>query len=423
MISTAVVVGVAILAAILAVIVARVGWQRAQRNQIYESTMRLGFDVPNDGESPRFDELLAVVERSVRELRAEMLQAEAVGARLQAALDALPIAVMVFDGDGAVIEANLAATPFLEARHGDALVGAAVSELIGVSNAGEAASTPVELFGPPRRTLVVSTVPLSVDSQHGSVAFVEDITERKQLEAIRTDLVANISHELKTPVGAIGLLAETLQGEDDRVIVERLAGRINSEAMRIAQIIEDLIELSRIESISDNTPVVVDLVDLAAEAVDRHRMAAARGQVTVEVVGASGECSIVGDRRQLLSAIGNLVDNAIKYSDPSTSVEVSVRASDSEVILSVSDHGIGIPVRDIDRIFERFYRVDQARSRQTGGTGLGLAIVRHAALNHDARLDVESRLGEGSTFILTFARALDGTVPLPTDATVLSQRT
>lgn len=423
MIPTVVTAGVAIAAAIVAVVVSRLVWRRARRNQIYETTMRLGFEIPNDGESVHFDELLAVVERSVRELRAEKLESESGAARLQAALDALPVAVMVFDGDGGIIESNAAAVPFLEARHGDALVGAAVSDLIGVSNAGESASTPIELFGPPRRTLVVSTVPLAAESQHGSVAFVEDITERKHLEAIRTDLVANISHELKTPVGAIGLLAETLQGEDDRMIVERLAGRINAEAMRIAQIIEDLIELSRIESVTDTSPMMVDLVELAAEAVDRHRMSATRGQVTVELVGETGTAPIIGDRRQLLSAIGNLVDNAIKYSDPMTSVEVSVRSTDAEVVLSVTDNGIGIPMRDIDRIFERFYRVDQARSRQTGGTGLGLAIVRHAAMNHDARLDVESRLGEGSTFVLTFSRANDPVTAVPEDDSALSRRT
>jgi len=207
------------------------------------------------------------------------------------------------------------------------------------------------------------------------------------------------------------------------MIVERLAGRINAEAMRIAQIIEDLIELSRIESVTDTSPMMVDLVELAAEAVDRHRMSATRGQVTVELVGETGTAPIIGDRRQLLSAIGNLVDNAIKYSDPMTSVEVSVRSTDAEVVLSVTDNGIGIPMRDIDRIFERFYRVDQARSRQTGGTGLGLAIVRHAAMNHDARLDVESRLGEGSTFVLTFSRANDPVTAVPEDDSALSRRT
>lgn len=392
----------AVVGAALATIVARYVWNRAQRHHVYESTMRLGFEIPSEREMVRFDELLATVERSVRDLRSENLQSESAQFRLQSALDALPVAVMVFDNDGSVVESNVASQPFLEARHGDALVGAAVNDLIRVANAGNEASTAIELFGPPRRTVVVTTVPLPGDGQPGAVAFVEDITERRQLEAIRTDLVANISHELKTPVGAIGLLAETLQGEEDRAIVERLATRINAESMRIAQIIEDLIELSRIESVDGAGSAVVDLADVASDAVERLRTAAIQADVQVQLLVLSTDTRIVGERRQLLSAIGNLIDNAIKYSDSGTVVNVSVEATTDEVVVKVSDHGIGIPTRDIDRIFERFYRVDQARSRQTGGTGLGLAIVRHAIVNHDAHIDVESRLGEGSTFTLRF---------------------
>ena len=412
----------AVLAATLATVVARFFWNRAQRNHVYESTMRLGFEVPSEREMVRFDDLLASVERSVRDLRSENLQAASAQFRLQSALDALPVAVMVFDGEGSIIESNLASQPFLEARHGDALVGAAVNDLIRVANSGSEASTVIELFGPPRRTVVVSTVPLPDDGQPGAVAFVEDITERRQLEAIRTDLVANISHELKTPVGAIGLLAETLQGEDDTAIVERLASRINAEAMRIAQIIEDLIELSRIESVDGAGSAIVDLADVAADAVESLRTAAVQAEVSVQLVVESVDTRIVGERRQLLSALGNLIDNAIKYSDAGTVVDVSVAASADEVVVKVADHGIGIPTRDIDRIFERFYRVDQARSRQTGGTGLGLAIVRHALVNHDARIEVESRLGEGSTFTMRFPTTDAGGADVDTEISPLNKR-
>ena len=391
-----------IVSALAAIVVARLVWNRSQRNRVYESTMRLGFETDSENELVRIDDLLASVERSVRDLRSENYEIESARFRLQAALDGLPIAVMVFDGEGSVVESNAASLPFLEARHGDALVGAAVNDLIRVANSGEEASTSIELFGPPRRTVVVTTSPLPGDGRSGAIAFVEDITERRQLEAIRTDLVANISHELKTPVGAIGLLAETLQGEDDQVIVERLANRINDEAMRIAQIIEDLIELSRIESVDRSGTALVDLSEVASEAVERLRTAAVQAEVSVQLVTTTLSTQIIGERRQLLSALGNLIDNAIKYSDAGTNVEVRVESSADEIVIRVADHGIGIPTRDIDRIFERFYRVDQARSRQTGGTGLGLAIVRHAVVNHDARIEVESRLGEGSTFILRF---------------------
>ena len=397
----------AVVAAVLATIVARLVWSRSQRNQVYESTMRLGLEIGSDNEFARSDDLLVAVERAVRDLRTEVFETEAARFRLKSSLDALPIAVMVFDGDGNVIESNAASHPFLEARHGDALVGAAVNDLVRVANTGSEASTMIELFGPPRRTVAVSTVPLPESGRPGAVAFVEDVTERRQLEAIRTDLVANISHELKTPVGAIGLLAETLQDEDDQIVIERLANRIHTEPMRIAQIIEDLIELSRIESVDGAGSEVVDLGEIAGESVERLRPAAVQAEVAVELVLASTRNSIVGERRQLISAIGNLIDNAIKYSDAGTSVEVTVGEDDDEVFVRVADHGIGIPTRDIDRIFERFYRVDQARSRQTGGTGLGLAIVRHAIANHEAHIEVESRLGEGSTFTVRFPRIDD----------------
>jgi len=412
----------ALVAGAIATYVARFVWSRAQRNQIYESSMRLGLEFSGDRELIGVDDLLGSVERAVRDLRIENFEIEAAKSRLQASLDALPIAVMVFDGDGIVIESNSASLPFLEARHGDALVGAAVNDLIRVSNAGSQASTIIELFGPPKRTVEVSTVPLPDSGIPGSIALVEDITERKQLEAIRTDLVANISHELKTPVGAIGLLAETLQGEDDQLIVERLAGRINAEAMRIAQIIEDLIELSRIETVHAVGTEDVDLGELAQEAIERLRPAARQAGVEVLIERSPDQSCIVGERRQLLSAIGNLIDNAIKYSDAGTTVEVSVNGFDHEVIVRVADHGIGIPTRDIDRIFERFYRVDQARSRQTGGTGLGLAIVRHAVVNHSAQIEVESRLGEGSTFTLRFPTSYRSSLSHAADGAVTPER-
>ena len=413
----------ALVAAALATVVARFFWNRAQRNRVYESTMRLGFEIPSEREMVRFDDLLAIVERSVRDLRSDTLQSESAQFRLQSALNALPVAVMVFDGEGSVIESNAASQPFLEARHGDALVGAAVNDLIRVANSGSEASTAIDLFGPPKRTVLVTTVPLPEDGQPGAVAFVEDITERRQLEAIRTDLVANISHELKTPVGAIGLLAETLQGEDDLDIVERLANRINAEAMRIAQIIEDLIELSRIESVDGAGSAIVELAEIASDAVERFRTAAVQAEVSVQLVVLSTDTRIVGERRQLLSAIGNLIDNAIKYSDPGTVVDVTVEAVANDVVVKVADHGIGIPTRDIDRIFERFYRVDQGRSRQTGGTGLGLAIVRHAVVNHEADIDVESRLGEGSTFTMRFPSSKVATVTSETEVSTLNKRT
>jgi two-component system sensor histidine kinase SenX3 len=247
---------------------------------------------------------------------------------------------------------------------------------------------------------VITTNPLESGSGTGAVAIIEDITERRRLEAVRTDFVANISHELKTPVGAISLLAETLLAEDDPAVADRLANRILSEAIRVGHTIQDLLELSQIEIDEPVEFDIVDIGDLAAEAADRIRPAAEQASITINVTGSASDLSVRGDRRQLLSAISNLLDNALKYSDQDSTVDVFTTAESSEVLIAIVDHVIGIPARDIERVFERFYRVDQARSRQTGGTGLGLAIVRHVAVNHQGTVDVESRLGEGSRFTL-----------------------
>lgn len=393
---TALVVG-----AVVAIVVRSIG-RRELRNRAYDSAMRLGLDLGPSGTARTVDELLLAIERSVRDLRAADSAHEATELRLRSALDGLPEAVLVFDSDGTILEHNAAAEPLIEARHGDALVGAALTELVRTAIAGEQASRSLDLFGPPRRSVVITTVPMMGTGDPGAIAFVEDITDRRQLEAVRTDFVANISHELKTPVGAIGLLAETLQAEDDPVIVERLATRIHNESMRIAGLIEDLLVLSRIETRALPDFVPVSLLEIISETVDGIGPAAKRGDVTIGILPIRGSDVILGDRRQLISAFANLIENAVKYSDPGSSVEVEIAGMDDEVVVRITDHGIGIPTKDIERIFERFYRVDQARSRQTGGTGLGLSIVRHVVVNHDASVEVESRLGEGSTFRLRF---------------------
>jgi two-component system sensor histidine kinase SenX3 len=395
-------IAVAVVTAVVTFVIARVLWGRELRNRAYDSAMRIGVDLPSAGGEYDIDELMVGIERLVRELRSDGIEGVSANGRLQAALDGIAEAVMVFEPDGALIEHNEAAEPFLAARHGDALVGAAVDDLVRIAISGERASTSVELFGPPRRSVIISTIPMIDSSGPGAIAFVDDVTERRHLEAIRTDFVANISHELKTPVGAIGLLAETLLAEDDPAIVDRLATRIHNESMRIARIIEDLLELTRIETraLPEYSPVSLDVV--INDVRDRLREASAQAKVDVVVVPSDGESVVLGDRRQLVSAVANLLDNALKYSDPGSSVEVGAAHDGEDVVITVSDHGIGIPTRDIERVFERFYRVDHARSRQTGGTGLGLAIVRHVAVNHGATVEVESRLGEGSSFHLRF---------------------
>jgi two-component system sensor histidine kinase SenX3 len=259
----------------------------------------------------------------------------------------------------------------------------------------------MELVGPPLRVLVVSAVP-SIST--GAVITVEDITERWRLDQVRTDFVANVSHELKTPVGAISVLAETLEGETEDELVKTLVRRMVMESHRMAITIDELLELSRIELGGEMDVASVDINDVVRDAIERSQPLANKRKVAVKFSPNDGDSIIIGDRFQLLSAVGNLVDNAIKYSDDNGDVRVQIVTSDTHVVIEVIDRGVGIPVASIDRIFERFYRVDRARSRDTGGTGLGLSIVRHVATNHGGEVNVKSREGEGSTFSLTLPR-------------------
>jgi two-component system sensor histidine kinase SenX3 len=340
--------------------------------------------------------------------------------RLEHALDCLPGGVLVADATGAVVFRNAIAGEFHEARHGEALVEAAVGELLALAAAGDPGERTLDLFGPPRRTIVVAAAPLTGGDGDplGAVAWVDDVTERRRLEDVRRDFVANISHELKSPVGALSLLAETLLSETDAEVAQRLAERMVLEASRVADTIDDLLVLSRIEASADEQAPThpVDVDEVVAEAIDRLRPAAERRGITIGVGGVEPALRIQGDRRQVVSALYNLLDNAAKYSDEGSVVEVATAMGEGSVDLMVTDTGIGIPAKDVERVFERFYRVDHARSRQTGGTGLGLAIVRHVAVNHGGEVLVESRLGEGSTFTLRLPAAGAAMLAAPEEA-------
>jgi two-component system sensor histidine kinase SenX3 len=326
-------------------------------------------------------------------------------ARLERALDAIPQGVVLADSAGTVVFRNDVAQAFAGGRHSDALVEAAVGELLDGGLAGRARSRTLDLFGPPRRVLVIDAAPLHTATGLGAMAVIDDVTDHRRLEAVRRDFVANISHELKTPVGALSLLAETMLAEDDAEITHRLAERIVTESSRVGRTIEDLLELSRIESGEVPLRTLVAVSVVVAEAVERIRPAAEQAGIDVVVREPHPRLAVMGDRRQLVSAAYNLLDNAVKYSDTGSTVDVYAATDGREVAIGVRDHGIGIPARDLERVFERFYRVDQARSRQTGGTGLGLAIVRHVMQNHDGSVEVESRPGDGSTFTLRLPTA------------------
>jgi two-component system sensor histidine kinase SenX3 len=349
---------------------------------------------------------VATLERAIGDAQAARHEAEGIRAHLQRSLNAIPQGVIIADDAGEIVSRNDVATLFAEARHGDALVQAAIEELLAEALDGLPGRRTVELFETPRRTLVISATPLDEDGRlTGAMVVVDDISERRRLDAVRRDFVANISHELKTPVAAMSLLAETLAGEDDPEVTRRLAERVQSEAFRVNRTIEDLLALSRIETEEGLERTVVPVAAVIDEAIERTRAAAERADILVGIEVDDPDLALVGDRRQLVSALANLLDNAIKYSDPGTDVTVAAVVRGETIELSVADHGIGIPARDLERVFERFYRVDQARSRETGGTGLGLAIVRHVAVNHHGRVEVRSRTGEGSTFTLRLPAA------------------
>ena len=392
--------GIAVLALIAVYVFGNRRGVDSLRQRLIALGSRLGgenlIDEPNDIESS-----LTYVELSADRAAEAISNASADAIRLRKALDTLPQAVIVCDEHGEQVFRNTRAIELMSNRHGDALAIQAVNELLESTSIGSAEERTLELYGPPRRTLVVRT--RSIDNGQrtlGVTAVIEDVSERRRLEEVRRDFIANVSHEMKTPMGALGLLAETLLDETEPAVSRRLAERIHMEAFRISRVIDDLLDLSRIESEATppREPVLVNLV--MAEAAERVREAAAQRGVSIELTEPSPPVAILGDRRQLTSAVFNLLDNAVKFSYPNSTVQCRATVGDQQVTVSIQDSGVGIPTRDLERIFERFYRVDPGRSRATGGTGLGLSIVRHVAHNHHGRVEVDSREGEGTTFSL-----------------------
>jgi two-component system, OmpR family, sensor histidine kinase SenX3 len=237
------------------------------------------------------------------------------------------------------------------------------------------------------------------------VVLADDQTSARRIEQTRRDFVANVSHELKTPIGAISLLAEAVEdAAEDPPSVRKFASRLSVESARLGDLVNQIIDLSRLQADDPLTnPEEVDIDEVLSEAVDRCQVDAQQHGVTLTVAGAT-DCRVLGSARQLTVAICNLVENAVVYSDPGARVVVAAhrqaRSDDDYVEITVSDNGIGIPPAELERIFERFYRVDYARSRANGGTGLGLAIVKHVAATHGGEVSVWSQPGRGSTFTI-----------------------
>lgn len=252
-------------------------------------------------------------------------------------------------------------------------------------------------IGEGKRELRVSVAPLTEDGL--ILVLVSDESEARRIDAVRRDFVANVSHELKTPIGALGLLSEAILGAKNQPEeVVRFATKMQNEAKRLTELVQEIIDLSRLQS-SDplQKAFPVEIEDIIREAINQAQISAEARGITIEL-GALQNATVIGDRDQLIAAVHNLVENAINYSPENTKVSVTSSIRDGLIEISITDQGIGIAESELGRIFERFYRVDPARSRQTGGTGLGLSIVKHVALNHGGDVKVWSKENVGSTF-------------------------
>jgi two-component system sensor histidine kinase SenX3 len=399
--------------------------RRAIAQRLTALGARLGAAHPDDDGS--IETALSYLEQVTGAATEAVSETSADAIRLRRSLDALPLGLVLCDESGTVVYRNEQANQLMTSRYGDAIAAQAVTELLADAWGGGGAERTVDLYGPPRRTLAVRAA-LIDDGRRplGVLAMIEDVSERRRLEEIRRDFIANVSHELKTPLGALGLLAETLIVERDQAVASRLAERIHLEAFRVSRIIDDLLDLSRLESEATPAREPIPIVLVMAESLERIRASAEQHGIELDFHEPSSSITVLGDRRQLVSALSALLENSVVYSPSGGTVTLDAtigeeaadvvdedppEASDGApapvspslrrtVCVSVSDKGIGIPAKDLGRIFERFYRVDPGRARQTGGTGLGLSIARHVAQNHGGHVEVASREGEGSTFTL-----------------------
>jgi len=402
--------GVLIVGLIIGVLVNRQRGHRAIAQRLSALASRLGVETHRD--NGRVEAALSSLEEATGVASTAVSESSADSVRFRESMDSLPLGLVLCDESGGVIFRNKQAETLMTSRYGDAIAAQAVTDVLAEGWSNGIAERTIDIYGPPRRTLTIRASVIDDGRRPlGVLAIIEDVSERRRLEDIRRDFIANVSHELKTPMGALGLLAETLQFESDPAVAHRLAERINSEAFRVNRIIEDLLDLSRIEGEGSPTREPIPVVLVVADAIERIRTAAEQHDVKIDFLEPETNLVIVGDRRQLISAVHALLENAVVYSPRGGLVTISVDRIEANVneegesvgpvcLIAIKDQGVGIPSKDLERIFERFYRVDPGRARETGGTGLGLSIVRHVAQNHGGNVLVESREGEGSTFTL-----------------------
>lgn len=325
---------------------------------------------------------------------------------LERAVSNAPIGVLVVDSSRAVPVSNQRAAEMGMMPEGvlDERLWAAVQQTLATGEDREVDLAAAHGMSGRRSGLAVhgKIRLLGQESPRMVVIYLDDQSEQARMEASRRDFVANVSHELKTPVAAMAVLSEALlESTEDPETVERFGGKIYDESQRLAGMVGELIELSRLQG-AERLPdlVAVDVDAVVQEAISRYKVVAEKAAITINTDDATG-FQVLGDDGLLVTAIGNLISNAIAYSPNGSTVSISRRRRDDMVEIAVTDRGIGIAQADQERVFERFFRVDKARSRATGGTGLGLAIVKHVAANHNGSIRLWSRRGTGSTFSLS----------------------
>jgi two-component system sensor histidine kinase SenX3 len=379
-------------------------WVRARRSLVRRvHTVGARLDGDGSGMEGRggLERALGRLERAAERGQLRLDEVCSDKSRLSAAFSELDDGVIVVDDRGNWVLTNRAAVDMGVTEQGDEPLVDVVCDLLDRALRGRSANKELRLFGPPRRVLHLHACPIDDGVRPvGAVLFLRDVSEARRVEAMRRDFVANVGHELKSPIGALGLLAETMVSESDTRTARRLAGRVFQEAQRLERVVQDLLDLTLLEAQEGPHREVVPVGLLMAEAVDRAAMAAEAAGIALEMVELADDPAVACDRGQVVSALCNILDNAVKYSEDGGKVVLEAEVEGGDVILVVSDHGIGIPPGEQERIFERFYRVDRARSRAAGGTGLGLAIVRHVAQAHGGDVSVESSEGQGSTFRL-----------------------
>jgi two-component system, OmpR family, sensor histidine kinase SenX3 len=331
-------------------------------------------------------------------------------------LSVLRSSALVVDEEDRVLQASAAAYSLGLVRSHEIAVPSLAALVRQVRRDGETRQTELEVSRGVGRTAIHVQARVAVLSSRLVLVLAEDRTRERRVEAIRRDFVANVSHELKTPVGALTLLAEAVQeAADDPVAVARFSSRMQTESARLNRLVQQIIELSRLQGDEAlDAPQRVDVDEVVERFLDANATEARARDISLVHDGRRG-LELLGSTDQVTLALSNLVANAITYSPDHSTVVVSVLPAELMVDLTVTDEGIGIPAAELDRIFERFYRVDPARHRSTGGTGLGLSIVKHVAASHGGEVTVWSEEGQGSSFTLSLPRHLAAvpTVPPP----------